>query len=185
MTGKQLAEKENSHKLPVSHHIELIFGAWKDGFAPDEIKNIMAETLNKWTVVHQKYLDLNGYLITDRSLFLIVAVHQVSFDELLFSFYAGVSKAIKKQHHMVRAIYNEEEEGDNSKRLYLQPFEKRVFYDDHLIALLTGEKVSSVYYDPSLERLKQNIHHYTYCSAIDYAGGVGPVRVKRIHKINL
>jgi len=33
MTGKQLVEKEESHKLPVSHHIELIFSAWKDGFS--------------------------------------------------------------------------------------------------------------------------------------------------------
>ncbi len=166
---------ENKQDL-TKHSFELVIGIWKVWFSAEKIKLLIAEALNEWTA-HEKKMELNGYLITDYSVYLIVQTHKINFDHLLSVFYEIMIKSIEHHHHHLKIYFGDDLEFINSKLLYQQPFEKRKFFNDDLTRLMLGKKIRSTYYDLEKAYLISNIKHYNYCSAIDYSGAISPVEV--------
>lgn len=160
----------------IKHTIELVIGVWKMWFGNEKTKILIVETLNEW-IVHEKKLELNGYLITDYSVYLIMKSTKRNFNHLLTGFYRLMIDTIERHHPTLKMSFNDDQATINSKLMYHKPFEKRDFYNDDLIKLMLGKKVSSIYYDLELANLIKNIRHYKYCSAIDYAGAEGPVNI--------
>jgi hypothetical protein len=177
-----MIKKSSNQNMPtvnvqfVQHSIELVIGAWKVWFGPQKTKLFIAEALNEWTA-HQKHWELNGYLITDISVYLIIWAPKDNFHHLLTSFYEIMSKSIEHHHRALKSEDTSNVESINSKLLYLKPFDKRNFYNDDLISLMLGKKLRSTYYDLEVANLINNIKHYNYCSAIDYSGAQGPVEI--------
>lgn len=56
-------------------------------------------------------------------------------------------------------------------------FKKKRFVNPSLEKLIKGQENGQLYYDPEVQRLKEKIKHYKYCSANDYIGVLGPVVV--------
>lgn len=70
---KQLT-KEKSNQLVVNYNVELSFTSWKRTLKSDQIKILIAEALNEWTTTYQNSLRLNGYLITDHKVYLVLKI---------------------------------------------------------------------------------------------------------------
>ncbi len=168
MTMKPITENKSGINAPFTKHtIELIIGTWKAWFGAEKTKLLIAEALNEW-IAHEKKMELNGYLITDYSVYLIIKAPQANFHQLLSVFYERMTNAIERHYHS---------ESVSSKLLYHKPFEKRNFFNDDLIKLMLGKTIGSAYFDLEQAYLISNIKHYKYCSAIDYTGAKGPVNV--------
>ena len=176
MTKKQIAEKPSVDMVFANYQIELVIGGWKTLFASERVKLLLAESLNEWTYLHSRKLHLHGYLITGMSMFLIYKAQQQEQHHILSSLYDTVIKTIEAQHNF--KLNFEDQEHINSKMLYQNPFIKRRLFNDELIKLLTGKVAYSVYNNPQLLHLKEDLKHYKYCSVVDYLGGEGPVKVK-------
>lgn len=153
-------------------------GHWKARFTAAEVKLIISQALN-YCVDKEKML-LTGYFISYNNVCLVLKMEKRHLKRMLHTFYASVREVIIQTEgfYLEPEVINDE--------MYVQPkideqfsglFTQYRFVDKYLIKLVTGQKVNLLYHDPVLERLKKKIHHYTYCSAINYAGGSGPVKV--------
>jgi hypothetical protein len=170
----------------VKHTIELVIGNWKVWFGDKKTKLLIAEGLNEWLdyerkmalgklIPYEKKKELNGYLITANSVFLIVKSPEKTFPHQLEIFFNIMTGLIEHHHHVFKMNDSHGAESINSKLLYHRPFEQRSFFNDDLVKLMLGKKIKSSYFDLELANLIANIKHYNYCSAIDYAGAKGPV----------
>lgn len=176
MAKKQIEEKPVLDMVFSNYQVELVIGGWKTLFTSERVKLLLAESLNEWVHLHPRKLHLNGYLITSASMFLIYKAQEQEQHHILSSLYDIVIKTIEDQYTF--RLNLEHQEHINSKMLYRNPFVKRQLFNDELIKLLTGKVVYSVYNNPQLVHLKEDLKHYKYCSVVDYLGGEGPVSVK-------
>lgn len=165
------------------HSQLLVMTAWRKDI-PEEQKNIIiANALNYCT--YYEGLEIIGYLITKRRVFLIAYSEHTPFNEILRIFFYQVAVGIIEYKTMLQMY-------DGSKKL-LQPdgysklFKKFPFYNIFIKKIITGQEkeIDIKYYDPHLARLEDQIHNYNYSSAIDYSGAKSPVVVHISHKINL
>ena len=164
--------------------VELVIGNWKMLFGSERAKLLIAEGLNEW-VAYEKKMELNGYLITDYSIFLIVKSPKEGLNHLLSTFFGSISKLIEHHHHALKLNNINDLESVNSRLLYHRPFEKRNFFNDDLVKLMLGREIKSSYYDLERAYLISNIKHYNYCSAIDYSGAEGPVVITLLKDKNV
>ena len=172
----QLVNTDKSKTLSV-HTVFLIIGPWRKLFKADEIRIIIAEALN-YCVCFEK-MNIAGYLVTDRRVCLVLEIDKTEPDYVLHLFYEKVKKEIK--HRLEKKKYFEHYTDKTEEAEYLKfLFTRYKPGDDFLVRLITGRKVELPYYNAHLERLKEKIHDYDFCSVIDYSGGVGPVMVKLI-----
>ena len=177
MTNNPIIEnKPNINARLPKHSIELVIGKWARWFDSEKTKLLIVEALNEWTA-NEERLELNGYFITDYSVYLLVKVAKSSFHKKLSIFYEIVIKLIEQSHNYSKRNYIDDLEFLDSKPLHHLPFEKRIFLNHDLIRLMLGKKIYSTYYDLEQVYLINNIKHYNYCSAIDYSGAISPVHV--------
>ncbi|MBC8754334.1 hypothetical protein H2O64_06605 [Kordia sp. YSTF-M3] len=146
------------------HSQLLVMNSWRYDIPQEQRNIIIANALNS-CVIHKKF-HINGYLITNRRVFLIGSSETTPFQEVLYHFYYEVETGIvayKKTHN--------EYDDEHHLAYYTQHklFTNFPFYNEHIRSIITGKKVVLDYYDPNLARLKAYIHRHTYCSAIDYA----------------
>lgn len=163
----------------------LKIGKWKKLFRPVYYKTLIAEALNKTICKGEFKNTITGYLISDRRLCLVLKTDQKKIRKQLEIFYAGVREEIRKQLDAIdrtelKAFLKKEQVSfeDIAEGLFTE-YELK---NKQLIKLITGRKVELPYYDPQLQRLKDQIHDYPFCSAIDYLGGESPVLVKVMKK---
>ncbi|WP_298507594.1 hypothetical protein [uncultured Kordia sp.] len=154
------------------HSRLLVMNSWRLEI-PEVSRNIIiANALND--CVLYKNLNLVGYLITTRRVFIIGASENTPFQEILYHFYHTVETGIaeyKKMRNEYDGTYHSEH------HVYHKLFTPYPFLNDYIRALITGKEVNLPYYDPYLKHLKHYIHHHNYCSALDYSGGKSPVIV--------
>ena len=160
------------------HSQLLVMNSWRHDVPQEQRNIIIAEALNSCTV--DKNFNVLGYLITNRRVFLIGSSVTTPFQEILQYFYYRVAVGIisykRRMHHYKEERHEEDEE-------FIKPedhhnlFMKYPFYNVYIRRLITGKEVNLPYHDPHLERLKDYIHGYNYCSALDYSGAKSPVIV--------
>jgi hypothetical protein len=163
---------------PTIHSISLIIGSWKEQFMDEQIKLIIAEALNYCTCNHK--LHIVGYLITKRRVCLVLKIIEADLTKILDVFFEKVGKLIRQHQEHVRSQNFKTYEKENIiqiARLFKDLFIQIPLINAHLIKLITGRPVVLPYYNPHLARLKDRIHNYNFCSAIDYSGAKGPVVV--------
>ena len=158
--------------LPIQHSQLLVMHTWRYEIPQEKRNIIIANALNHCT--NDKRFYVVGYLITNRRVFLIGSSETTSFKEVLDYFYYHVDIGILEYK---KEIDKYENHGFSNPKPLKKLFTKYPFYNEHIKSLITGKKVTSIYYDPQLARLKNLIHNSNYCSALDYAGGKSPVIV--------
>jgi len=154
----------------------LLAGAWKEALEEYDYKNLLAETLSY--CVKKRDMDLVGYLITGKKVYLVVFIKPSKLGAMLSVFFTELKQRLddwkREQKHKATLFHN------STTTLVLPAsaealFVRRPFSDPYLLSLITGHEVDLPYYDPQLERLKDRIKAERFCSAVDYSGGKGPV----------
>lgn len=139
---KQL-KKEKSSQLFVSYNVELSFTSWKRRFKSDQIKLLIAVALNEWTSTYQNSLRLNGYLITNQSLYLVLKMEKDE-DRKQSAFLFNVLRE-KFNHQELHAFLDQDLVQKNNEpallaSLYLAffyhlVFEKIAHYHHHILTM--------------------------------------------------
>ncbi|HWY37769.1 MAG TPA: hypothetical protein VNY73_04375 [Bacteroidia bacterium] len=182
MSKYNTKEKETT-VLPGNHGdtvaLLLNIGEWKNNFSEYHYKLLIARALNE--CVHNERMNIAGYLITKRRVCLVLRIEPGRLDKMLEAFYGRVRKELRVHEERMNLLYPGNRASKANmipEELYVNPFKKYPLLNDYLVKLITGQKVELPYYNPHLARLKDHIHHYNFCSAIDHAGATGPVIVK-------
>jgi len=153
----------------------FVMSAWSIDMSELERNTIVSNALNH--CVANNVFFIIGYLLMNRCLFLIAFSSQMTIEEALKEFYFQVAVEIQKYHNEQNKLYQQENTILLKTRSYSYLFIKYDFKDYYIRNLIMGREVEIPYYDPRLARLKDYIHDYNYCSALDYAGGKSPVFV--------
>lgn len=156
-------------------------GHWKRDFTEQECMLLVAEALNQCTYHYYEEFDVTGYLLTGRRLFLVLDKNGPSLQDLLNRFYDQLQKDIQAFQQKAMPMHHDVKKERHSVDQPWQLFTAHAFINPNLFKLITGQKVVEHYYDPHLERMKDYIHNYNFCSALDYEGGISPVIVKLLH----
>jgi hypothetical protein len=174
-TVTSLIFKKHLHQ----HKVELKIGNWKKHFDSNYVNTIIAMTLNHCT--KDKEYIINGYLITSKTIYLIVKTNEKTFDNLLNKIENHLHLILKMHKKAIQNNYENDfianDEGNNFYTIGKPLFKLFPLKKEHLIQLITGKKVLLPYYNRELEDLKLMIHNHPFCSAIDYSGAIGPVDV--------
>ncbi|WP_299113989.1 hypothetical protein [uncultured Winogradskyella sp.] len=175
-------EKYKHHKVTHGHYsptYNLLFhiGKWRKLIPDERRKIIIAQALNK--CVCRKRFKIVGYLITERRVCLILDKKKTKLKKGLKSFDKYVEKEVKHYLNRHGYIHHETHRKHKGQRFILGDlFKCCTLYNQNLIKLITGRKAKLPYYSSHLKRLKDLIHDYNFCSAINYDGGISPVDVK-------
>ena len=171
---------ENHIDFP-GNAFSLKIGLWKAWFPDEQNKVLISRALNECTC--GGHLNIKGYLITDRRLYLVLGMELEHIDHGLNLFYAALKKEIKQrldwfesmERH--RLITKQPDFEESWKHL----FTRYLLLDFDFINAITHKKQplghyhSPCHYNPRLARLINKMQKYNFCSAIDYSGACGPV----------
>ena len=177
--------KAKGHALSV---FSLKIGEWKNLFTENEYKLMIAKSLNycAFNEYPRKHDDFNveivGYLITAQQVCLVLSMEPANVNKMLMFFYKMIKDEIRLGLDNPMACRNKKRTGDSSstETLYMNLFEKHPLNNYLLVKLITGQKTELGYYNPRLALMKDRIHDYNFCSALDYAGAAGPVKVTKM-----
>lgn len=181
-------EKENKpdevpkKKPPHKKHMQAVvlrLGGWKALFEADQCKLIIARALNKCTWYGG--LILNGYLITDNSVYLLIKIEEEELDEMLNHIDEYLKAEVTAHHVEVKQLDLDGHyhiDHYRTEMLLINLFEAYALYDAELIKLMTGKLINLSYTSPTIEKLKKKVNAAPYCSAIDYTGAKSPVIVQ-------
>jgi hypothetical protein len=156
------------------YKLSLQLEHWTTCFDPDEVKLLLAESLNA-CIVQQGHeqktairLSVEAYLITYRHLFLVLSCPKGRLAECMRRF---------KEHIKIRLITWPYKNGQQppGEELLGELFKMHPLHNQVLLRLICGKKPSNESFDPQVTRLEHYIHSHNYCSAMDYAGRNGPV----------
>jgi hypothetical protein len=144
---------------------------------------IISEALNQCVV--NRIFTLAGYLLTGNRVFLVIYSKGSEEESMLFTFYDSVRRAAK--HFMNGNKYAGSQTGSQQERVVIDellqyPFRRQYGVNDYLERLVTGRRVNLPYYSPYLDTLKVLVRQATFCSAIEYRGGEGPVIIEKLRK---
>lgn len=180
-----MKKNENIKKVAIAapqlhrHKVKLKIGNWKKHFDLNYVNTIIALALNDFD--DKIFFYINGYLITSHNLYLVVQTTEKSVEEMVTKIEAKTILLLKKNPQKTKESHSEISLVADDKSLFniiRKPlFEIYPLENDHLVKLITGEKVELPYFDRDLEHLKNRIHNHPFCSAINYLDGVGPVEV--------
>ncbi len=164
------------------HKIELRIGNWSKKFDLNYVNTLIAMTLNHCT--KDKDFIINGYLMTSKTVYLIVKKNEKIFDNLLNKIEIHVHLLLKIHKKEIQKSHENDfmaDDDDSAFYIIRKPlFKLYPLKNEHLIQLITGKKVLLPYYNRELEDLKLLIRNHPFCSAIDYSGAIGPVDVTLI-----
>lgn len=183
-----MKKTENIKKVAISypklyqHKVTLKIGNWKKHFDFNYVNTIIAMALNNFE--KESYtLFINGYLITSQNLYLVVQINDKRIEELVTRIETKIilllktfPQKLKENRREISFIADDENNFYEARKplFKIYPLE-----NDHLVKLITGEKVTLPYFDRNLKELKALIHNHPFCSAIYYLKCYGPVRVTK------
>jgi hypothetical protein len=158
---------------PQHQKLELRLGNWSAIFNEQEIKVIIAVALN-YCAEHEG-LKIIGYLITGEKVSLIVAVNEEEWNEVKIVYDRKVTEGISEMLNQNKCC--DDEVNTKPDVQFNKLFKECPLTNQYLIQLITGRKIALAYYNVEVEKLKEQVDRYDFCSAIDYAGAKGPVLV--------
>ena len=166
-------KKEASHiESQMTHHLVLVMKSWEKELPNDLRHLIIAEALN-YCVYHEELI-IKGYLLTQKRIYLIATNKSHTMEKVLTIF----SKQVAKGIYAYKRRRDNNFESPIISKIFDDLFIKYPLYNAYIIKLITGQKITLPYYNPYVVWLKNRIHNYNYCSAIDYSGAKGPVLVQ-------
>ncbi|WP_316632401.1 hypothetical protein [uncultured Flavobacterium sp.] len=182
-----MKKTENTSKVAVAapqfhrHKVMLKIGNWKKHFDFNYVNTIIALALNDFD--DKFFFYINGYLITSQNIYLVVQTNEKNIDEMVNKIETKIILLLKTNPQKLK---------ENRGEISFIADDENIFYEarkplfkiyplenDHLVKLITGEKVTLPYFDRNLKELKTLIHNHPFCSAIHYIGGVSPVKVTK------
>ena len=172
-------EKKHGHEPPQTSLV-LKIGHWKNAFTEQQCKVMIAESLNLTVSESEFRHSITGYLITRRRVCLVLRIDPRRVRKMLHFFYEAMKKKIEGYsgiEHKIIPVDHSKRDHEESKQLQEPLFEEFPMLNHLLVKLITGKTVVLPYYSPHLERLKERIRNYPFCSAIDYSGAKSPVLV--------
>ncbi|SJZ87319.1 hypothetical protein [Sediminibacterium ginsengisoli] len=155
-------------------------GNWKTQLTDHEYELLIAGILNDRVQLHE--LVINGYLLKKDSLYLVIETHCSDGTRSLNHAFSRMEERVRQYMQtrwLARNIPAPEILPDTTED-QTPFFERHPLTDQHLIQLITGGKATLPYNDPHIAEIKESIRSARFCSALDYAGGQGPVLVKLI-----
>jgi len=181
-----MKKTENIKKVAVAlpqvhrYKVTLKIGNWKKHFDFNYVNTIIAMALNDFD--DNIFFDIKGYLITSQNLYLVVKTTEKSIEGMVNKIEAKIILLLK---------INPQKLKENRREISFIADDENILYEarkplfkiyplenEHLVKLITGEKVKIPYFDRNLKELKALIHNHPFCSAIDYLGGEGPVELR-------
>lgn len=172
-------------KLPVTT-ITLVWGRWARIFDQLVVCEFISEALNGATTDERgEHPTLAGYYLDHTCANLVFRLDEGTVHEILERFRLILEDIVKRGIEGLKKTRMMQSERDQLMEIDLFPrrlFEIKEFWDDHLIRLITGQQINLPYDDPKLDRLKNRISDYRFCSAPDYAGAIGPVVIKQLKR---
>lgn len=180
-----MKKNENIKKVAIAapqlhrHKVKLKIGNWKKHFDLNYVNTIIALALNDFN--DKIFFYINGYLITSQNLYLVVQTTEKSVEEMVTKIENQIINLLKTNPQKLKENRGEVSIIADDENLFYAArkplFKIYPLENDHLIKLITGQKVTLPYFDRDLENLKNRIHNHPFCSAINYLGGIGPVKV--------
>lgn len=162
-------------RLPVV----LVPGKWSSVFKDYEYKIWVAQVLNQ--CVRINHLAITGYLLEQDRLYLLIEIEQENLDKMLQIFFENI------QHGIFKYAEKLAQDGTPLSQDVLSEipgncnglFKQAPLRDEFLVGLLTGSNNNVGSPDSAQQAAtRRRVRNSLFCSAIDYAGGIGPVIVK-------
>lgn len=169
-------ENNNAEKDSTVCSALLIMGAWQNSFTEAQNNIIIAEALNH--CICNEGLKLTGYLIAQKRVFLVIKLHKSDLSKKMLMFHHALLNEIRKQLTFLCSLLPDMTQPPRFELDLKKIFKQYLLKDQSLIQLITGHRVELPYYDPQLERLKNQVYNNPFCSVIDYSGAKGPVLIK-------
>jgi len=163
----------------ITRGLSLITGPWRHWFDDEKYKVIVASALN--ICVHQHKLDIAGYLITERRVFLVLRIDKDRIPGMLDKFSEYLEAEIRYQKVPVWNAPPTRPIAIKNGSPFNGLFEVFVLRNELLKKLLTGRQIPYPY-SPQVARLKKRVSNYNFCSVMDYEGAQGPVKISRLPK---
>lgn len=166
----------------VTYGLSLVTGPWRHLFDSETYRIMVAEALN--LCVHLHKLDIAGYLVTERRIFLVLRIEKNRIPGILDKFSEYLEAEIRKQK---KPIWKADLNGSmvtNDAARFKGLFEPFVLRNGSLKKLLTGRHIDYPY-SLYVTRLKYRLSQYNFCSVMDYAGAEGPVKIRKLPKENV
>lgn len=161
-----------NHKEKHIYQLILIIKSWDKNLTITDRNILLAEALNY--CVERKGIQIKGYVIAKRRLFLILKSKHHNLDKILNYLAKKIVELIYEYQYI---FTNADEESLGYENSYRELFKKQTLYNPYIIKILTGKKIKLPYENSHIEKLKAIINTYNYCSTIDYSGAIGPVIV--------
>jgi len=182
----EITIEENDQK-----HIQQVvlrMGSWTGIFPNDQYKWMLARALNACVYNEENEpgkafrLHIPGYLFYEKEIFLVLRIQKKQLPRMLHFFSEQLkNEIIAELARVVRFTGNTaakrilKKMGSNPVRLYRQ----YPFTNQQLVRLITGHDVKKIFHHAEWQRLQYMVRGNPFCSAIDYAGGEGPVAVAK------
>src|SRR5579863_2913056 len=99
--SKEEKNPEDNINFP-GHAFSLKMGSWKALFPNEQNKILIARALNQCTC--DGHLNIKGYLITDRRLYMVLKMEPERIDHALNLFYDALKKAIKQHLNWLESV---------------------------------------------------------------------------------
>ncbi|NOQ72946.1 MAG: hypothetical protein GQ574_13135 [Crocinitomix sp.] len=152
--------------------IVLQMKSWRNHFAADELKEIIAIALNR--TICETNTRLKGYFITDWRIYLVLNVSHKHENEFVDHFLNEMHQILIKyanDFNELELYFHEKDLYNNIKNL----FRYYHFFDVRLYRLLIGEKDTTTFDDPTTAEMRAYLANYKYSSYLNYKGDKGPV----------
>lgn len=178
-----MSRKYKFHDQDKLHFVTFATVNWIDVFTRIIYKDIVVESL-KYCIIH-KGLELYAWCIMSNHVHLIIGTQKMTMQDILRDMKKHTSKAI------IKSIAENPQESRKDWMLWM--FEragsrnpnnqKFQFWQQHNkpIELWNNEimqqKLDYIHYNPAEAGFVAEPEHYTYSSAIDYAGGKGMIDI--------
>lgn len=182
--------KKKMKMLPLlkQYRFVLTAGHWQKWFPEEKYKLLIAMALNDCVQNKDQVIGImciDGYLIDKKKIYLVWKIPAGCFYKVLDFFYWRVREYMTNELKINDQGTHREPgkpSAANWRDLETALFERMPLNNEWLVQLITGNKVELEYYSPKLARLKKLVHKESYCSAIDYEGGCGPVTLVPVKK---
>lgn len=181
-------EDHKLHHLRHTQQLMLRMGAWVNGFPCNQYKWMVAQALNACVYIQGEqpprhfHTAINGYLIYNRDLYLVLHLQKKQLPHLLHFFtgmlkmeiIAGLNRVIKSNGNtaVTKALRRL-----NTGQVKL--YREHPFNNFQLADMITGIPVNNPFDTPQFRKLYNMVHGNLFCSAIDYLGGKSPVTVEK------
>lgn len=146
---------------------KLVLTDWRYELPGNTRNMLLAVVLNNW--VRRRCASIAAYLITNRSVYLLIAVRH---KKLVYALRELLVSLVHELSEHYRYITSEK------RHDYQYGYLARL-HDRRLLKLLvTCNKTGII--DPTLRRWQHKLNNAHYSSVIDYQGGTGPVIIRRL-----